>query len=54
MIAVIVELKETSQALELAARNTYTKGPFYCVYTAEGIVQKFPIDNIWRVKEEYK
>lgn len=53
MIEVKVELKETSQAIVLAARNTYTKGPFYCVYTANG-VQKFPLANIWRVTEEYK
>lgn len=54
MIEVLIELKETSQAIPLAARNTYTKGPFYCVYTVEGLVYKFPIANIWRVTEEYK
>ena len=54
MIKVLIELKETSQALELAARNTYTKGELYCVYTPEGVVQKFPLANIWRIKEDYK
>lgn len=53
MIKVTVELKETSQPLVLAARNTYTKGLFYCVYTADGTVQKFPLANIWRVTEDY-
>lgn len=54
MIEVKIELKETSQALVLAARNTYTKGPFYCIYTVDSNVQKFPIANIWRVTEEYR
>lgn len=52
MISVRVELKETSQALELEAVNTYTKGPFYCVYDGAR-VQKFPLENIWRVTEQY-
>lgn len=53
MIVVKLELKETSQPLELAARNTYTKGALYCVYTADDNVQKFPLSNIWRITEEY-
>ena len=48
-----VELKETSQAIELEARNTYTKGPLYCVYLSDGTVQKFPLANVWRVTEDY-
>lgn len=53
MIEVKIELKETSQAIVLAAQNTYTKGPLYCVYTADNNVQKFPLANIWRVTEDY-
>lgn len=48
-----IELKETSQAIELVALNTYTKGPMYCVYMGENKVQKFPLGNIWRVTEDY-
>jgi hypothetical protein len=52
MIVVCVQLIETSQKIEHLAENTYTKGPFYCVY-AEGMVHKYPLRNIWRVTEEY-
>lgn len=33
--------------------NAYTKDGMYCVYT-EGEVVKYPMCNIFRVKEEYK
>ena len=33
--------------------NAYEKGSFYCVYTEDGRVQKYPIANIWRVVEDY-
>jgi hypothetical protein len=49
-----IELKETSQAIQLDATNTYTKGPLYCVYLPGQIVQKFPLANIWRITEDYK
>jgi hypothetical protein len=52
MINVKVELKETSQKIELEAQNTYTKGPLFCVYTTKG-VQKFPLANVWRITEDY-
>jgi hypothetical protein len=48
-----VELKETSQSLQFDnATNTYTKGDLYCVYQ-DGVVTKFPLANIWRIKEDY-
>ena len=54
---VFVYLKETSQAIEHFCINTYTKDGFYCIYTMEDgdkkIVYKYPILNIWRVKEDY-
>jgi hypothetical protein len=54
MISVRVHLKETSQAItHSTATNTYTKGPFYCVYESD-VVYKYPIANIWRVVEDYK
>lgn len=52
MISVKLELMETSQPLEMEAVNTYTKGPFYCVYDGV-LVKKFPVQNIFRVTEEY-
>jgi hypothetical protein len=53
MIKVRVELKETSQAIELNAVNAYTKGVFYCVFTEDRVVHKYPLANIWRVIEDY-
>lgn len=53
MMKVRVELKETSQAIELDAKNAYVKGNFYCVYLDNEKVQKFPIGNVWRVTEDY-
>lgn len=48
-------LKETSQRIKFEnATNTYTKGPLYCVYIKdENIVYKYPIENIFNVKESY-
>lgn len=50
-----IELKETSQKITYNdATNTYTKGPFYCVYQSENNkVEKWPVSNIWRVSESY-
>lgn len=53
MIHVRIELKETSQPIEVDAVNTYTKGPFYCAYLPDERVMKFPLANIWRVVETY-
>lgn len=53
LISVRIELTETSQSIERVAVNTYTKGPFYCVYLQDGKVEKYPIANIWRVTEGY-
>ena len=53
-IKVKIELKETSQPIQLEAENTYTKGDVFCIYLTTGQVQKFPLTNIWRVTEDYK
>lgn len=53
MTKVKISLIETSQVIEHDAKNTYTKGPFYCVYADDGYVYKYPVANIWRVVEEY-
>lgn len=49
---VIIYLKETSQSIEYSARNTYQKGDMYCVYDGK-LVYKYPIQNIWRIVEDY-
>jgi hypothetical protein len=33
------------------ARNAYQKGDLYCVMLPTGVVYKFPIRHIFRVKE---
>ena len=50
---VSVHLRETSQPVEHDAANAYTKGPFYCVYVLGEGVYKYPVEHIWRVKEDY-
>lgn len=52
-ISVKISLIETSQVVEHEAKNTYTKGPFFCVYETGGAVYKYPIASIWRVSEQY-
>ena len=52
MISVMIELKETSQAITInRALNCYTKGPLLCVMTEDRRVFKFPLANVWRVTE---
>lgn len=52
-MTVRIDLKETSQALIFEnVINTYTKGPLYCIYSG-GLVTKIPIENIWRIVENY-
>ena len=52
---VCLELKETSQQLVIHdALNTYTKGPFFCIYLRNGTVTKIPLANIWRISEDYQ
>lgn len=54
MIQVSVHLKEQSQPIVYEeVKNTYTKGPFYCVYTANEESHKFPVSDIFRVIEDY-
>lgn len=54
-MTVKIELKETSQKLIFFdVINTYTKGLLFCVYQDSGIVVKFPLDNIWRITEDYE
>ena len=49
-----VWLDETAQPIVFEhVKNTYTKGPLYCVY--DGIfVHKFPVAHLFRVIEGYE
>lgn len=54
MIRVKIELKETSQPIERGdVLNSYTKGPMFVLYRDGGVVEKYPIANVWRVTEDY-
>lgn len=49
-----VWLKGTSEPIVHKARNTYTKGPMFCVQDESGcLVHKYPVCNIFRVIEGY-
>ena len=48
-----IDLKESSNPLEFNdVKNSYTKGPLFCIYT-DASVTKIPIQNIWRIVEDY-
>jgi DNA gyrase inhibitor GyrI len=34
-------------------KNAYIKGGMYCIYKQDGIVDKYPMVNIFRVQESY-
>lgn len=47
-----VHLLHQSNPVEIHdVRNTYTKGPLYCALDYDGVVSKFPVGHIFRVKE---
>lgn len=49
-----LQLKESSQPIVLEnVINSYQKGDMYCFYVGD-IVYKFPLANIWRIKETYQ
>ncbi len=53
MKSIAVWLKETSEPILHTAKNTYQKGDLFCVYDDKGDVHKYPINNIWKVVEDY-
>jgi len=53
IIKVKVRLQQTSQSIEIDAKNTYQKGDFFCIYTVENKVRKFPISTIFEIEEDY-
>lgn len=53
--AVIVDVHLYSQSTPIRierVRNTYTKGPLYCVMLLDSlVVYKFPVEHIFRITE---
>jgi hypothetical protein len=50
-----VHLLSQSQPIKYAnVVNAYTKDGLYCIYLSDGIVHKYPLVNIFRIKETYK
>jgi hypothetical protein len=48
-----VHLYSQAQAVEIdGARNAYQKGDLYCVLMPDGTAYKFPLQHIFRVKEQ--
>lgn len=53
-----IYLMETSQRIHFEnAKNTYTKGPFYCVMVeddnGERWVYKYPVTHLFNTRESY-
>ena len=54
MIKVKVQLKSQSQPIDYPqVLNTYQKLDMFCIYLEGEVVHKFPLQNIWRVVEDY-
>lgn len=52
MKTVEIWLMETSEPIiKEGVKNTYTKGPLFCVMMADGGVFKFPVEHIFFVYE---
>ena len=48
-----IQLKESSSVIEYPeVKNTYEKGPLFCIYTGDE-VHKYPVESIWRIVEEF-
>lgn len=46
-----IRLQESSQTLFYEAENTHTKGPMYCIRLKDNSTLKFPLVNIFSIKE---
>jgi len=49
-----IHLKPSSRTIDHRAVNTYEKGSFYCVEDPKGKVYKYPVNDIWRIKQDMK
>lgn len=50
-----VEIHLLEQAFPIVRKavvNSYTKGPLYCILLGSGVIEKYPLCNIFRIKEE--
>jgi hypothetical protein len=53
-IKVIIHLKAQSQPIvHEDVINTYQKGDIFCIYVKGEVVYKYPIADIFRIKEDY-
>ena len=47
-----VHLLHQSEPVEIVnVRNTYQKGDLFCVLKHDGVVDRFPIQHIFRIRE---
>lgn len=47
-----VHLYSQSKPIEhIKVRNTYTKDGLFCIMYENGVVDKYPLDKIFRIKE---
>lgn len=47
-----IQTKDQSQPIRhTGVRNTYIEGPMYCIMFNDFVVDKFPVDNLFRVRE---
>lgn len=52
MLVVEVHLLHQSEPVVIDnARNAYVKAGLYCVLKADGTVDKFPIEHVFRIRE---
>lgn len=54
LMRVSIHLLSQSKPIEREAINAYTKDSMFCVYLANGRVEKYPLVNIFRVVEDYR
>jgi hypothetical protein len=46
-------LSQSKAILYENVKNAYTKDGMYCIYKEDGFVDKYPLVNIFRVRESY-
>lgn len=53
MTEVDVHLDSQSQPVVITdVRSTYTKDGLYCIMRTNGVVDKFPLQHIFRIREQ--
>ena len=46
-------LSQSKAIMHENVKNAYTKDGMYCIYKEDGFVDKYPMVNIFRVRESY-